>query len=83
MICYHGDGATEEGVFWESRNFASLHELPIIFICENNKYAIYTHQDKRTKNDPIIERANAFGVKSKKIEFGSTEDYYNATCQNV
>ena len=83
VICYHGDGATEEGVFGESLNFASLHELPIIFICENNKYAIYTHQDKRTKNDPITERANAFGVKSKKIEFGSTKDYYNATCECI
>lgn len=83
VICYHGDGAAEEGVFWESLNFASLHELPIIFICENNKYAIYTHQDKRVKNDPIIERANSFGVKSKKIKFGSTEDYYNATSECI
>ena len=36
VICYHGDGATEEGVFWESLNFSSLHNLPIIFICQNN-----------------------------------------------
>ena len=81
VICYHGDGATEEGVFWESLNFASLHDLPILFVCENNKYAIYTHQDKRVKNDPILERAKAFSVNSKKVESGSTEEIYNITLE--
>ena len=79
VICYHGDGATDEGVYWESLNFASLHELPIIFICENNKYAIYTHQDRRSINNPITERAQAFGVNAKKVLGSSTEDFYNAT----
>lgn len=77
VICYHGDGATEEGVFWESMNFASLHKLPIIFICENNEYAIYTHQSKRTLNDPIVERANAFGINSKKIRSSETQIVFN------
>ena len=54
VVCYHGDGATDEGVFWESLNFASLHSLPIIFICENNKYAIYSHQNTRSLNNPIV-----------------------------
>jgi TPP-dependent pyruvate/acetoin dehydrogenase alpha subunit len=79
VICYHGDGATEEGVFWESLNFSSLHKLPIIFICENNKYAIYTHQDKRSANDPITNRSKAFGVDARKVEGNSSEDCYNAT----
>ena len=79
VICYHGDGATDEGVYWESLNFASLHKLPIIFICENNKYAIYTHQDKRSINDPILERAKAFGVNARKVLSSSTEDFYNST----
>ncbi len=79
VICYHGDGATEEGVYWESLNFASLHDLPIIFICENNKYAIYTHQDRRSINNPISKRAEAFGVNAKKVLGSSTEDFYNAT----
>ena len=79
VICYHGDGATEEGVYWESLNFASLHELPIIFICENNKYAIYTHQDKRSIKNLISERAAAFGVNARKVLGPSTEDFYNAT----
>jgi len=42
VVSFFGDGAMEEGVFWESINFASLHDLNIIFICENNELAIHT-----------------------------------------
>ena len=78
VICYHGDGAVDEGVFWESLNFASLHQLPILFVCENNKYAIYTHQDKRMLNDSIVNRANSFGVKSLRVDGLSTQNFYDA-----
>ena len=83
VICYHGDGATEEGVFWESLNFASLHNLPIIFICENNEYAIYTHQNKRCLNDPIVRRAESFGIKAKKINSEKTEVFFNETTECI
>ena len=83
VICYHGDGATEEGVFWESLNFSSLHKLPIIFICENNEYAIYTHQNKRALNDPIVKRASAFGVNSKKIKSSETETYFKEVSECI
>ena len=83
VICYHGDGAVDEGVYWESLNFASLHQLPILFVCENNKYAIYTHQNKRMLGDSIVERANSFGVKSFRVDGLSTEDFYNATNKSL
>tara|TARA_Y200000002_G_scaffold71953_1_gene56324 strand:+ start:11891 stop:12835 length:945 start_codon:yes stop_codon:yes gene_type:complete len=83
VICYHGDGAVDEGVYWESLNFASLHKLPILFVCENNKYAIYTHQSKRMLGDSISDRANSFGVKSFKIKGLSTKDFYNATYDSL
>ena len=41
-VAFFGDGATEEGVFTESLNFAALHKLPVLFVCENNYYAIHT-----------------------------------------
>ena len=79
VVCYHGDGATDEGVFWESLNFASLHSLPIIFICENNKYAIYSHQNTRSLNNPIVDRAKAFGVSSIRVSGNKTKNFFDAT----
>ena len=79
VICYLGDGATEEGVFWESINFAVLHKLPIIFICENNKYAIYTHQSRRSAGDEIYKKAQSFGVASSKIVEDDAKVIYEVT----
>ncbi|HVR17912.1 MAG TPA: thiamine pyrophosphate-dependent dehydrogenase E1 component subunit alpha, partial [Candidatus Limnocylindrales bacterium] len=49
VVSVFGDGAVDEGVFHESLNFAALKSLPIIFVCENNLYAIHTHQLQRQK----------------------------------
>ena len=46
-ISFFGDGAMEEGVFHESLNFASLNNLPILFVCENNLYSVYTSLNER------------------------------------
>lgn len=64
VVSFFGDGATEEGVVWESLNFAALHALPIIFVCENNGLAIHTHQKDRQANTSIVERVKAFGVRT-------------------
>lgn len=44
---FFGDGALDEGVFWESLNFACLKKLPILFICEDNEFAVHTHKSVR------------------------------------
>ena len=61
VACCLGDGATEQGVCWESLNFAAVKELPIAFICENNEYSVHTHISER-QSTPIWARAAAFGV---------------------
>ena len=68
VVSFFGDGAVEEGVFFESINFAALKKLPIIFICENNYYAIHTHQNQRQPIPNIWERVRAFGIPSERIE---------------
>jgi 2-oxoisovalerate dehydrogenase E1 component len=68
VVSFFGDGATEEGVFAESLNFAALKSLPIIFVCENNGYAIHTHQTKRQAVPRIAARAAAAGVVSHAFE---------------
>jgi TPP-dependent pyruvate/acetoin dehydrogenase alpha subunit len=67
VASFFGDGATEEGVFSESLNFAVLKRLPILFVCENNQYAIHTHQDRRQGNPAICERARAFGMPAERL----------------
>src|ERR1051325_7255255 len=62
-----GDGAVDEGVFHESMNFAALKSLPIIFVCENNFYAIHTHQLKRRKLSNICEQVRAYGMPAEQI----------------
>jgi len=67
IMSFFGDGATEEGVFAESLNFAVLKKLPVIFVCENNGYAIHTHQTKRQGLPDICARARAAGVPAERI----------------
>ena len=67
VMSFFGDGGSEEGVFAESLNFAVLKKLPIVFVCENNGYAIHTHQSKRQGLPNICGRAKAAGVTSELI----------------
>jgi TPP-dependent pyruvate/acetoin dehydrogenase alpha subunit len=68
VASFFGDGATEEGVFAESLNFAALKRLPILFVCENNHYAIHTHQNRRQGLPDICERARSLGIPADRIE---------------
>jgi TPP-dependent pyruvate/acetoin dehydrogenase alpha subunit len=68
VVSFFGDGATEEGVFAETLNFAVLKRLPIVFVCENNGYAIHTHQSRRQGTSAICERARAHGLPAERIE---------------
>lgn len=68
VVSFFGDGGADEGVFYESLNFAALKKLPMIFICENNSYAIHTHQLCRQPTANIAERARVFGVPAERIE---------------
>jgi len=57
-----GDGATEEGVFHETLNFAALRRLPVVFVCENNLYATNTHIRERQAQTEIYRHAERFGM---------------------
>ncbi len=66
VVMFFGDAATEEGLFYESANFASLHKLPILFVCENNLYSVYSplevRQSSLRKNHLLAE---SLGIKAR------------------
>ncbi|MBU0754855.1 MAG: thiamine pyrophosphate-dependent dehydrogenase E1 component subunit alpha [Planctomycetes bacterium] len=75
---FFGDGATEEGVFWESLNIAVLKKLPMLFICENNKMAIHTHiKDRQSYNIP--EAVRPFGLHVFTDRTTDSETIYHLT----
>lgn len=61
-VCFFGDGCFEEGVMHESLNFAALHRLPIVFVCENNDFSVYTRRNERQPDRPIYRIAEAHGM---------------------
>jgi TPP-dependent pyruvate/acetoin dehydrogenase alpha subunit len=68
VVSFFGDGATEEGVFAETLNFAALKRLPLLFVCENNGYAIHTHQTRRQGTLDVCGKARAFGVPAERLD---------------
>jgi pyruvate dehydrogenase E1 component alpha subunit len=61
-ISIFGDGASNEGVFHESLNMAALWKLPILYICENNKYGMSMDIERVSAKLPIAQRAEAYGI---------------------
>lgn len=73
-----GDGACEEGVFYESLNFSVIKDLPVIFICENNLYSVYSNLEVRQpKNRKLYELAGSIGVKSSHADGYNIQDSYS------
>ena len=79
-VVFFGDGATEEGLFYESLNFAALHNLPVLFVCENNFYSVYSplsvRQPARRK---IYKLAKAMGLDSTKVDGNNVNSIYFAS----
>ena len=65
--CFFGDAAVEEGVFHESANFASLHGLPILFVCENNRYSCFTNIKERQPSDDMTRLAECHGIENLRM----------------
>jgi TPP-dependent pyruvate/acetoin dehydrogenase alpha subunit len=76
VSCF-GDGASNQGVLYESMNLAAIWELPIIFFCENNLYGMTVPQSYHQKTRDIAERARGFGIGWMIADGMDAEDTYN------
>jgi pyruvate dehydrogenase E1 component alpha subunit len=67
-VSFFGDGATNEGVFYESLNFASLRKLPVVFICENNLYSTHMPIARILADTNIAKKASVFGMPGLRVD---------------
>ncbi|HJL15249.1 MAG TPA: pyruvate dehydrogenase (acetyl-transferring) E1 component subunit alpha [Sandaracinaceae bacterium LLY-WYZ-13_1] len=66
--CFFGDGATDEGEFHEALNLAALWKLPVLFLCENNGYAMGTALDRHEADVELIHKPAAYGIPAEKVD---------------
>jgi len=76
---FFGDGAIDEGVFWESINFACLKKLPLLFICEDNGFAVHSPVSERHGYDSISEIISKFDCDVFRSDSSNAEVIYNLT----
>lgn len=83
VAVFFGDGAIEEGVFWESLNFACLRRLRILFVCEDNGLAIHAHATERRGFSSITEAVGAFDCHVKEGDGSDLMDVISSTRQMI
>lgn len=67
-VCFFGDGGINKGTFHEALNFAAVHDLPVVYACENNEYAQFTAGHRTTSVDDLADRATAYGIGGMTID---------------
>jgi len=82
-VVYLGDASLEEGVFHESANFAVLRRLPVVFVCENNLYSVYTHISERQPGRSIEAVAQGHGVPSTCLDGNDAEAVRDAAAAAI
>lgn len=83
VVSFFGEGAVEEGVFHESLNFAALKRLPVLFICENNGYAIHARQADRQAVADVCAQSMAAGVPAERFPEMDIYAIYERACEVV
>lgn len=78
-IVSFGDGSSNQGDFHEGVNFAAVHKLPVIFLCQNNQYAISVPYRKQVATETIAERAAAYGIPGFRVDAGDPLEMYRVT----
>jgi len=81
--CFFGDGASNQGTFHEGINMAAIWKLPVLFVCENNLYAMGTHQTRVMLIENIAKRAVAYGIPGVSVDGNDVIAVYEAAQEAV
>jgi len=68
FLCYFGDGATSEGDFHEGLNFAGVFDVPVVFFCNNNQWAISVPRERQTASETLAQKAAAYGFEGVQVD---------------
>jgi pyruvate dehydrogenase E1 component alpha subunit len=79
VACFFGEGASNQGTFHESLNIASVWGLPVVFVCENNLYAMGTRQSRVMNIENIADRASAYGFPGMMVDGNDVVAVYEAS----
>lgn len=81
--CFFGEGASNEGTFHESINMAAIWDLPIVYICENNQWAVNTPATAVLNTEGVAERAAGYGIPGVRVDGNDVEAVFDAVSRAV
>jgi pyruvate dehydrogenase E1 component alpha subunit len=76
VVCFFGDGAANQGTFHESLNLAALWKLPVLYVCENNQYALSTPLHESVGLPALSERGRAYGISGVRVDGNDVLEVY-------
>ena len=82
-VCFFGDGASNQGIFHETINLASIWQLPVVYLCENNQYGLSMPVSRSTNIKSIAERAAAYGIPGMTVDGNDVLAVYATTSEAV
>lgn len=83
VLTFFGDGATNEGAFHEAMNLAAIWRLPVVFLCENNRYGMSFSTERSLAIDHIAERGAAYGMPGTTVDGNDVQDVHDAVATAV
>jgi pyruvate dehydrogenase E1 component alpha subunit len=82
-MAFFGDGATSEGDFHEAMNFAGVYQVPVIFVCQNNHWAISVPIARQTRSETLAQKALAYGIPGIQVDGNDMLAVYSAAREAV
>lgn len=83
VVVFFGDGAATEGIFHEAMNLATVWNLPILFVCENNQWQAYVRRSETMAGDHVSEWAKGYGMPARTVDGNDVELVYEAAREAV